>query len=112
MSQLPPVVWVVAAAVALVLLALSTATTYAMLRPATRLRVAGWPLSRILLLVSAAAIPWLVVWLAPIRIRVSIDGVIELIGWLCLALLAFAMLVLLPLAALVSVGIWATARRH
>jgi uncharacterized paraquat-inducible protein A len=108
----PPVILAVAAGMVLLLLGLCAATVYAMIRPATRLRVARWPMSRLLLLVGAAAIPWLVVWLAPIRIRVSIDGVIELIGWLCLALLAFAMLVLLPLTALVSVVIWAKARRR
>jgi hypothetical protein len=35
-----------------------------------------------------------------------------LLGWLALALLAFGLLVLLPLAAVLSVGVWWTARRR
>jgi hypothetical protein len=112
MSQLPPVVWLVAALMALLLLALCAATIHAVLRPAARRRIASWPVSRILMLIAAAAIPWLIVSLAPITIRVSINGLIQLVGWLCLALLAFATLVLLPLAALVSAVIWGRARRR
>ena len=104
--------WTIAAAAALLLIALCVATVHALLRPAMRLRVARWPFPGILILIGAAAIPWLIVAFAPITIKVSIDGVIQLIGWLCLALLAFAMLVLLPLAALVSTVIWGHARRR
>jgi hypothetical protein len=53
-----------------------------------------------------------VVWLAPIRISVNIEGIIPLVGWLIVALAAFALLVLLPLVALLSVGVWLIARRH
>jgi hypothetical protein len=112
MPQLPPTVWIIIAGIALLLLALCAATAYLMLRPATRRRVAGWPLARILVLVGAAAIPWLIVSFAPITVKVSINGVIQLAGWLSLALLAFAMLVLLPLTALVSAIIWGRARRR
>jgi len=37
-----------------------------------------------------------------------------LLGWVLLALLAFALLVLLPLATLLSIAVWTTARtrRH
>jgi hypothetical protein len=110
MPQLPPVVWVIAAGVALLLLALCVATVYAMLRPAMRLRVARWPLPSILLLAGAAAIPWLIVSFAPIAIRVSINGTLQLIGWLFLIVIALALLVLLPLAALVSAFVWASAK--
>jgi hypothetical protein len=57
-------------------------------------------------LVGAAALPWLVVWFAPIHVVVNVHGVVSLIGWLLLALLAFAVLVLLPLAAVLSVVVW------
>jgi hypothetical protein len=40
----------------------------------------------------------------------AMHSALELIGWLFLALLAFAMLVLLPLAALASAVVWARAR--
>jgi hypothetical protein len=63
-------------------------------------------------LVVTAAIPWLVVWLAPITIRVNIDTLPVLIGWLALALLTFGMLVLLPLAAILAVGVWWVVRRR
>jgi hypothetical protein len=112
MPQLPPSVWTIIAAIALLLLALCAATVHLMLRPAMRRRVAGWPLTRILILVGAAAIPWLIVTFAPITVKVSINGVIQLAGWLCLALLAFAMLVLLPLTAFVCAIIWGRARRR
>ena len=81
-----------------------------MLRPAVRLRVARWPLPTILLLAAAAAVPWLIVLFAPIAIKVSINGTVQLIGWLCLALLTFSLLVLLPVAALVSAVLWTSAR--
>ena len=110
MPHLPPVVWVIAAAVALLLFALCVATVYALLRPSMRRRTARWPLTGMLIFIGAAVIPWMTVWLAPISIRVSIHGALELVGWLFLALLAFAMLVLLPLAALVSLVIWGRAR--
>jgi hypothetical protein len=110
--QLPPVVWIVAGVVALLLFALCLATVRGMLRPATRLSVARWPVSRLVVLVVASSIPWLIVTFAPITIKVSIHGLIQLVGWLGLALLAFALLVLLPLAALLSLGIWSSARRR
>jgi hypothetical protein len=110
MPPLPPAVWAIVAAVALPLVALCIATVYVLLRPATRRRVARWPLAGVLIFIGAAAIPWLTVWLAPITIKASIHGALELIGWLFLALLAFAMLVLLPLAALASAVVWARAR--
>jgi hypothetical protein len=53
-----------------------------------------------------------VVWLVPIRISVNIEGVVPLIGWLIVALAAFALLVLLPLVALLSAGVWLIARRR
>ena len=110
MPHLPPVVWVIAAAVALVVVTLCVATVYAMLRPATRWRVARWPAPAILLLAGAAAVPWLIVLFAPIAIKVSFNGTLQLIGWLFLVVIAFALLVLLPLVALVSLVNWARAR--
>jgi hypothetical protein len=59
-----------------------------------------------------AAIPWVVVWLAPIAIRVSIHTLPVLIGWIALALLAFGMLVLLPVTSVLAVAVWWVARRR
>jgi hypothetical protein len=110
--QLPLRVWLAVTGVALLVLGLLAVTTYAVLRPAARLRVAHWRAGWIVGLAGAAVLPWLVVWLAPIRIAVNIRGIGPLLGWLLLALLAFALLVLLPLAALLCSVVWATARRR
>ena len=110
MPQLPPHVWLGAAAVGLLVLGLCAVTMYAMLRAATRRRVARWTVGWILALVGAAVVPWIVVRLAPISIALRIHGIVPLLGWLLLALVAFALLVLLPLAALLAVGVWSSAR--
>jgi hypothetical protein len=94
------------------LLGLCAATVHTVLRTSARLRVARWPAPRIAGLAGAAALPWLVVWLAPIKVVVNIHGVVSLVGWLLLALLAFALLVLLPLAAVLSVVVWWRARHR
>jgi hypothetical protein len=112
MPQLPLVAWLAVAGVFLLLLGLCVATAHAVLRAAARGRVAGWPGARILALLGAAAVPWLVVWLAPIRIEAEIEGVGPLVGWLLVALLAFALLVLLPLAAFLSAVVWSAGRRR
>src|SRR5215218_7874285 len=104
MPQLPPRIWIGVAAVGLLVLGLCAVTTYAMLRAATRRRVTRWPVGWILALVGSAVVPWLVVRLAPIAIALKIHGIVPLLGWLLLALVAFALLVLLPLAALLAVG--------
>jgi hypothetical protein len=110
--QLPLVVWLAAAGVVLALLGSCVVTAYVVLRAAGRRRVAQWPLQRVLGLVGVALLPWLVVWLAPLRIEVNIHGVGPLLGWLVLALLIFALLVLLPLGALLSGVVWWAAWRR
>jgi hypothetical protein len=112
MPQLPRSIWLIVIGAALLLVGLCGITAYAVLRPRTRQRVAVWPATWILALGIAAVVPWLVVWLAPIRISVNIEGVVPLIGWLIIALAAFALLVLLPLVALLSAGVWFIARRR
>ncbi|HEU4630103.1 MAG TPA: hypothetical protein VFS08_10150 [Gemmatimonadaceae bacterium] len=112
MPQLPLIIWIAAAAVLALLLGLCAGTAYAVLRAPMRQRVARWPAWRLLVLLAAAALPWLVVWLAPIRIVVSVHGVWPLIGWLLMALLVFALLVLLPLAAILGGVVWWAARRR
>jgi hypothetical protein len=106
MPRLPIVLWLAAAGTALLLLGLSAATAYAVLRAGTRARLACWPAWRMLGLLLAAMLPWLVVRLAPIRVVVNVRGLGPLIGWLLVALLAFGLLVLLPLAALLSGALW------
>ena len=110
MPQLPTVVWLVAAVV--VLCALCAATIYAVLRRSSRARVEQWRASRVLVLLAAATVPWLVVRLAPITIKLSISGILPLIGWILAALMSFVLLVLLPLAALASGAVWWTGRRR
>lgn len=110
MPKLPPVVWLVIAAVVVLLVALSVITVVVMLRSAVRARVAAWPFRVLLLLLAAATTPWLVVWLAPLTIKVSISGTLALIGWLSLALLVFVVLVPVPLAAITAAAIWWKAR--
>jgi hypothetical protein len=51
-------------------------------------------------------VPWLVVWLAPIRLSASIHGIVQLVGLVLVALVVFALLVLLPLAAVLCSVTW------
>ena len=108
---MPPIVWGLGAVAGLVLAALCVATGYVVLRARTRAHIARWSIAQIATVVVTAPIPWLVVWLAPITISVNIHSLPVLIGWLALALLAFVMLVLLPLAAMLAAGVWWVARR-
>ena len=109
---MPPILWGLGAAAGLLLAGLCVATGYVTLRARTRALIAQWSLAQVATLVVTAAIPWLVAWLAPIKISVNINTLPELTGWLALALLAFAVLVLLPLAAVLAVGVWFVARRR
>lgn len=109
---MPPIVWGLCAAAGLVLAGLCVATGYVVLRARTRAYIAQWSVAQIAMLVVTAVIPWLVVWLAPITISVNIHTLPVLIGWLALTLLAFGVLVLLPLAAVLVVGVWWVARRR
>jgi len=108
----PPLVWGLGAVAGLVLAGLCVATGYAVLRARTRAVITRWSIVRIAALVVTAAVPWLVVWLAPINISVNIRSLPVLIAWLALGLLAFGVLVLLPLAAVLTAGVWLTARRQ
>jgi len=108
----PPLVWGLGAVAGLVLAGLCVATGYAVLRARTRAVITRWSIVRIAALVVTAAVPWLVVWLAPINISVNIHSLPVLIAWLALGLLAFGVLVLLPLAAVLTAGVWLTARRQ
>ena len=110
-TSLPPVVWIAVIGALLLLLALCGAAAYAVLRSRTRSRIARWPRARILILLVSAAVPWLVVWLAPIRVSANIHGIGPLIGWVLVALAVFALLVLLPLAAVLSSVVWWVGRR-
>ena len=107
---MPPILWGLAAVAGLVLAGLCVATGYAILRARTRVRIAKWSVAQVGAAVGIAAAPWLVVRLAPINISVNIHTVPALIGWVALTLLAFGVLVLLPLAALLAGGLWLTAR--
>ena len=109
---MPPTLWGLAAVAGLLLLGFCVATAYAVLRARPRARITRWSAAHIAAFVLVAAIPWLVVWLAPINISVNIHTLPVLIGWLALALLAFGVLVVLPLAALLAGGVWLTARHR
>lgn len=109
---MPPLVWGLGAVAGLVLAGVCVATGYAVLRARTRAVITRWSIVRIAALVVTAAVPWLVVWLAPINISVNIHSLPVLIAWLALGLLAFGVLVLLPLAAVLTAGVWLTARRQ
>jgi hypothetical protein len=103
---------VIVIAVVLALLGLCAIAAYLVLRARARQRIAIWPATWILGLGAAAVVPWLVVRLAPIRIEVKINGILQMLGWSVLALAAFALLVMLPIAAVASAGVWANARRR
>ena len=109
---MPPIVWGLGAVAGLVLAGFCVATGYVVLRAGARAHIAQWSVAQIATLVVTAAIPWLVVWLAPITISVKIHTLPVLTGWLALALLAFGMLVLVPLAAILAVGVWWVSRRR
>ena len=106
MPKLPLVAWLVAAGIVLLLCALCAITVHAVLRRSMRSRVEQWPPRLIIATGVAAAVPWAVVWLAPIRIEMNIRGIVPLIGWIIVALMSFVLLVLLPLAAITSGAIW------
>jgi hypothetical protein len=108
--QLSLALWFVVAGTVVVLLGLCVATAYAVLRASARRRVAQWPAWKLLGLTGAAVLPWLIVWLAPIHLAGEIHGLGPLLGWLLVALLAFALLVLLPLATLLCAAVWGIAR--
>ena len=103
---MPPIVWGLAAVAALVLVALCVLTGYFVLRARTRARIGQMRVTAIVVLVVSATIPWLVVWLAPIEISMNVRTIPVLIGWILLALLAFALLVLLPIAATLTAVVW------
>lgn len=103
------VTWV-GSAVALLLVALCAATTYATLRLPVRTRIVQWPATRLLGVCVLATLPWLFVWLRVNEVSVSINGVGPFIGWLIAGLLAFALLILLPLAAMLALLVWSAAR--
>lgn len=111
MTSLPPVVWIAVVGAVLLLLGLCGATAYGVLRASARLRIAHWPGARSLILLAASAVPWLVVWLAPIRVSANIHGIVALAGWVLVALVVFALLVLLPLAAVLCIVVWYVDRR-
>lgn len=106
MSSLPPVVWITASVALVVLLGLCGATAYIVLRASARGRIASWPGMWVITLLVAAIVPWLVIRLAPIHVSANIHGVAAAVGWLLVALLVFALLVLLPLAAVLIGLVW------
>jgi hypothetical protein len=110
--QLPRSIWLIVIGVVLSLLGLCAIAAYLVLRARARQRIAMWPATWILGLVAAAVVPWLVVRLFTIRIEVKINGILQMLGWSVLALGAFALLVILPIVAVASAGVWATARHR
>ena len=110
MPPLPPSAWAGIAAVALLLLVLIGVTAYGVLRGRSRARIVAMPGIAVAGVVALAAVPWLVVVYRDINISVSIHDLPTLALWTAVALVVFALLVLLPLAALLLVGVWVSAR--
>ena len=98
MPQLSLIVWI-EVGVALLLTALCAVTIYATLR--RRAQIAQWPARLILTLFVLAMLPWLTISLAVHNVSVNVSGIGSFIGWLAIALLVFALLVLFPLATLI-----------
>lgn len=109
MPQSSLVMWV-GSAVGLVLLALCGVTAYATLRLPARKRIVHWPATRLLGMCVLAVLPWLFVWLRVKRISIDVHGIGPFIGWLLVALVAFTLLILLPLAATLALLVWSAAR--
>jgi hypothetical protein len=110
--HVPPAAWVTAAVIAIILCALCVLTVHSVLRRSSRARLAQWPMLWVLALIVIAVMPWIVVRVAPISIEVNIRGALQLAGWILAALIAFALLVLLPIAALVAALVWWTEWRR
>jgi hypothetical protein len=111
MPALPLSVWLGIGTLLVVLAALCAGTLFAVLRPTVRKRVAAWPGSRIVLLLVVAAAPWLAVKFLPITIKASIHGFVLPVLWSLAVLCAFALLVLLPIAAVACTLVWGLAWR-
>jgi hypothetical protein len=111
MPHLPAIVWIAAAGYSSLLIALCVLTVTIAIRRA-RARWSHWAPRRILAFLLVAALPWVIAWLAPIRITAKINGTLQLSAWLLVALLVFAVLVPLPLAAIVASAIWWRERRQ
>jgi hypothetical protein len=97
------------------LVGLVGATAYGVLRRPARQRIAAALPARIAALLALAAIPWLGIWVAShshVSVNVSVNGVVSLVLWLAAALLVFALLVLLPLVALLTLVVWFVARQR
>ncbi len=112
MPQLPIKIWLLVAGTALLLLALCIGTAYVVLRASARQRIAQRSTRWLLGLAVAAVLPWAIVRFVPIQIALDIHGLGRLLVVLLLALLAFALLVLLPLATLLSAIVWGRAHRR
>lgn len=112
MPQLPPVLWTVLGVTALLFLALVVLTARVVLRRRMRERIVAQPAWRVAAFVALAAVPWLVVELAPITVRANIDSLATLLLWLLGALAVFVLLVPFPLAAVLVLAIWLAARRR
>ena len=97
-------------AVALLLVALCAATAYATLRGPGRERIVRWPAIRLIGICILAAVPWLFAWLRLNHFSVTVNGVGPAVGWLMVGLLAFALLILLPLFAMLALLVWSAAR--
>ena len=82
------------------------------LRPAARRWIAGFPAWGLALGIVAAGAPWVVVIFAPITINVNVHSLPVLALWILGALVAFVLLVPLPLAALLAVVVWVAAQRR
>lgn len=90
--------------------ALCGGTAYATLRAPMRGRIIRLSPKTMAILCMLAALPWLIVHFALKHFSISVHSTGDLIGVLALALLAFTLLVLLPLVVTLCILVWMFAR--
>ncbi|HEX5829679.1 MAG TPA: hypothetical protein VFY16_01785 [Gemmatimonadaceae bacterium] len=111
MTDLPAGVVVSGGAAALLLLALLGGTVVGVLRTRNRARIARLDGVRLALFVVLSALPWIYVVVVDMTITLNVVGVWELAGWIVVLLVVYALLVLLPVAAVLATVVWLLARR-
>lgn len=95
--------WVALVAAMLLLLAWAVVPALLLTQPARARRVQGWPRRMVLVMWAGSLVSWTaftVVVIVDWQLTLDIDGLVELAPWLLALLLAYTLLVTLPIAAL------------